>query len=137
MVVIKAIINEIVFANEDENAFSVFKEYGFNIKTDLKDCGLKDSFIEENREELLLRIRSEMALGRPQFCLEENGSEAICVIKERYPNKKHNRGARYGFRLIVFIDASDNKATIFHIYDKVKKKDLTENEKKQIKNMII
>lgn len=136
MVVIKAVIDTIVFANEDDDAYLAFKEYGFDIALDLKSNRINEKFLEENREELLLKIRSEMASGKPLYLLAENGTEAICVIKERYPNKRQNRGASYGYRLIVFIDGNDHKATVFHIYDKVKKKDLTNYEKSQIKKMI-
>jgi len=93
MIIIRAIVEKIVFANEDEEILSLFKEYGFNLKADLKENALNEKFLNDSREEILLKIRSEMADGKPQYLLEENGSEAICVIKERYPNKKQKRGS--------------------------------------------
>ncbi len=136
MIIIRANVTEIIFACEDDNVLSEFCRYGFNMRADLKRCGVDMKFIESIRESILLTVNTEMLSGRPRYCIAENGKAAICVLKERYPNKKANRGASYGFRILLLIDGNEHVAYAFHIYDKVNKKDLTEHEKKSILEMI-
>ena len=63
------------------------------------------------------------------------GSEEIGIRKIRLA-KNHGKGKREGYRLIVLVLKYKNNAYMIHIYDKKKKSNLTDDEKKGLKEIL-
>ena len=51
------------------------------------------------------------------------------------PDYKNNRGASYGYRIIVLVDFINNRAILLSIYHKINKKDLDTKEKNMLKTL--
>ena len=114
----------------DEKEFwdEVHEEYGFNLRKDLKSCEL-------NRKDYncLFKDIMEDTKYLPSTCRGTpmtrcNNSVAY---KIRYKDEKRKIGASGGYRLI-FILVHNQKVLPLHLYHKKDKKDLTEQEKKNL-----
>jgi len=58
------------------------------------------------------------------------------IIKIRVSDPHTNKGKSYGLRCIVLLDNRSHDAFPLHIYDKKDKKDLTQNEKNQMRTLL-
>ena len=105
-----------------------------------------------NLKNELKKVKKEYRIDRiyiEEFCADEIGlqynpprrcriiqKDNVEIIKFRMSDLKNNRGSSYGFRIILLKDNINRLAIVLSITHKIDKKDLTQQEKNQLKVLL-
>ena len=109
----------------------IFKEYGFDIKKDLKT----NRILDKEYFEILVDLSEPILYTKNKGKLDRSKNGEI-FFRKLYVNFRNKVDLLRVIALVYIMD--DNRATVFpfHIYLKSKKKDLLDCETKEIKAMM-
>jgi len=101
----------------------------FNIVSDFKHClgNQIKWFFDEIDNNLQIDLYKTISLKR-----SKKGDFSCRAVKIRVANPKANSGTSGGYRCILLLNDKNNEAIPLHIYNKSKKKDITQNEKNKL-----
>lgn len=89
------------------------KDYGFNLKKDLKDCNISGSAYIS----LLGDFADDCQSNKFGIHLYSTAHKFVHVYKSRHKDSVNNRGKSSGFRIICIVQ-NNEFAYIIHIYSK-------------------
>ena len=127
----------IYFASEFEETDEYFRQYGFNVSKDLKECDLTS--IEKTKEfklKFLDENAAEISDRRFKYLLSANSRDQQFVVKTRLSDPIAQKGKSHGYRVVYLVDYVNSMALIFQVSMKKNNTDLSQNEKNGIKKMM-
>lgn len=124
-----ALIRKFTIIVPDRDKAKVLKDYSFDIYKDLENLNLTPekllNLLEEQGIDIETGLKGERLSGNTEFN----------SIKKFYINYR-NVGSKRGLRVIALVVQVEDLAIVLHVYSKSKKKDMSEEEYKNLRLLL-